>query len=284
MSRQAAASVDSVTNWETRDDAVKPAAHVMDWPMPATVAEQADHFRREGFVVLRGVLGRDELAALDRSLDDIIDRRESLQPVREGFQLEKRPDAARGRPAFRKIGGVADHSEQFARLMRHPRILPLLHAIIGPKILLYRDVCMMKPARVGREKPWHQDSVYWPWIPMELVSAMTALDDATPENGCLQVIPRTHLTQRQHYGSELQLDLTDEEQAQTHYVPLAAGDVLLFHSLILHASEPNHSDRDRRVTIFSYRSPELEFIGKGNRDAVEKPVVVADPGVREGEF
>jgi ectoine hydroxylase-related dioxygenase (phytanoyl-CoA dioxygenase family) len=131
----------------------------------------------------------------------------------------------------------------------------------------------MKPARVGREKPWHQDSVSWPWVPMELVSAMTALDEAGPENGCLQVIPRTHLDQRQHYGSELQIDLDEAEQARTRYVPLAAGDTLLFHSLILHASEPNHSGRDRRVCIYSYKSPELDFIGKGDRP---EPILVSE--------
>ncbi|MCG3179489.1 MAG: hypothetical protein BIFFINMI_01824 [Phycisphaerae bacterium] len=241
--------------------------------MPDTLAGRADFFRREGFMVVRGVLDREELAALDAELDRLARSVDALPTIREGFQLEQRQDAGRGRPAFRKIGGITDLSEPFARLLRHPRLLPLLHAIVGPRVQLYRDVCMMKPARVGREKPWHQDSVYWPWAPMELVSAMTALDDAGPENGCLQVIPRTHLVQRQHYGEELQLDLDDVEQARTRYVPLAAGDTLLFHSLLLHASEPNHSERDRRVCIFSYKPPELEFIGRGNRP---EPILVSE--------
>jgi len=122
----------------------------------------------------------------------------------------------------------------------------------------------MKPARVGREKPWHQDSVYWPWQPMQLVSAMTALDDALPENGCLQVIPGTHTAEVRHYGQELRIDLDDAQQAQTVYVPLRAGDTLLFHSLLLHGSEPNHSNQDRRVCIFSYKTPDLKYIGKAD--------------------
>jgi len=121
---------------------------------------------------------------------------------------------------------------------------------------------MMKPARVGREKPWHQDSVYWPWQPMNLVSAMTALDDAGADNGGMQVIPRTHTKELQHYGKELQVDI-GALQDQTAYVPLRRGDTLLFHSLLLHGSEPNRSDQDRRVLIISYKTPDLKYIGKG---------------------
>jgi len=122
---------------------------------------------------------------------------------------------------------------------------------------------MMKPARVGREKPWHQDSVYWPWEPMSLVSVMSALDAASPENGCLQVIPGTHHEAVQHYGEELRIDIDNDYQSRTFYVPLKAGDSLLFHSLLLHVSEPNFSDQNRRVCVFSYKSPQSTFIGKG---------------------
>ena len=102
---------------------------------------------------------------------------------------------------------------------------------------------------------------------MNLVSAMTALDDATPENGCLQIIPRSHHQVLQHYGKELMIDIDEAMQKQTVYVPLNAGDCLLFHSLLLHASEPNRSDRDRRVCIISYKNDRTDFIGEGE----EKP-------------
>jgi ectoine hydroxylase-related dioxygenase (phytanoyl-CoA dioxygenase family) len=272
----------AVSHWKSSDDAVRPAANVWTDPMPESLDEQVEFFKREGFLIIRGVLSADELAEAKSEIARLADNAESLPRVREGFQLEANQDESRTTRAFRKLGGVTAHSEIFATLMRHPKLLPPLHAIIGPRVLLYRDVCMMKPARVGREKPWHQDSVYWPWIPMELVSAMTAIDDASPENGCLQVIPRTHLQQRQHYGDELQIDLTDAEQAQTHYVPLEAGDTLLFHSLLLHASEPNRSEQDRRVCIFSYRHPDLEFIGNKGKGPGEE--ILVDDQARPGRF
>ncbi|MCC6579147.1 MAG: phytanoyl-CoA dioxygenase family protein [Phycisphaeraceae bacterium] len=245
---------------------VKPAASVWRGPDPVNLDEQVRFFHENGFVILRNVIGKPELDELDRELNRLAEQHATLPHIREGYNLEPRQDASRRTPTFRKIGGITDLSPAFNQLMRHPRVVASLHAIMGKSIYLYRDVVMMKPARVGREKPWHQDSVYWPWEPMQLVSAMTALDDASPENGCLQVIPATHHESVQHYGQELQIDIDDAMQAKTVYVPLKAGDTLLFHSLLLHGSEPNTSAQDRRVIIVSYRPDGLNFIGKGQRE------------------
>jgi len=251
------------STYDSTDTTVTPAAHTWTDPMPGSLEEQVAFFRREGFLVIRDVLGDEALAELDSELRRLIRDYQKLPAVREGFGLEPNQDASRLKPTFRKIGGVADLSEPFAALMRHPRVLARLHPIMGDIIELWRDVVMMKPAHVGREKPWHQDSSYWPWEPMSLVSAMTALDDATPDNGCLQIIPRTHHEALQHYGQELQVDIDADRHAATYYVPLRRGDTLLFHSLLLHASEPNTSATDRRVCIFSYKTPGTRFIGKG---------------------
>jgi len=255
------------------DGIVKPATGVWTEPMPATREGKVEFFKREGFLVVPGVLSKAELEELDQELNRLAENHATLRRIREGFDLEPRQDGTRKTPTFRKIGGISELSPAFNRLMKHPRVMDMLTAVMGPVIELYRDVCMMKPRRVGREKPWHQDSVYWPWNPMDLCSAMTALDDAMPENGCLQVIPRTHFKEIQHYGKELQIDIDAELQRQTVYVPLKAGDTLLFHSLLLHASEPNHSELDRRVCIMSYKTPGLRYIGKGTPD---EAIVVHD--------
>jgi phytanoyl-CoA hydroxylase len=247
---------------ETEVIDVKPAASIWEQPTPQTPEQRTAFFNENGFLVLRSVLDARELAELDAELTRMAENHATLPRIREGFGLEPNQDPTRKTPTFRKIGGISDMSEPFNRLMRHPRVLEALHPIMGEMIYLHRDVVMMKPARVGREKPWHQDSSYWPWQPMQLVSAMTALDDAMPDNGCLQVIPGTHRTELKHYGQELRVDLDDQQQQRTAYVPLRAGDTLLFHSLLLHASEPNRSNQDRRVCIMSYRPEGLAFIGK----------------------
>lgn len=241
---------------------VRPAAAVWSGRNPVQRDEQLEFFQREGFLVLEGALAPTELSELDREIRRLCEAHASLPRIRAGFELESVQDAERALPTFRRIGGVTELSEAFGRLLVHPRVLDLLHAIMGTRIELWRDLVMMKAARVGREKAWHQDSAYWPWRPMQLVSVMTAIDPSLPGNGCLQVVPGSHETLLPHFGKEKHVEPTAELQARTRYIPLEAGDMLVFHSMLLHASEPNRSARDRRVCINSYKSPDLAFVGK----------------------
>ena len=125
--------------------------------------------------------------------------------MREGFNVEdprKWPDPQT--PVFRKVGGLMDLSDSWRELcimLARDSILP---DILGPQIDLWRDVVMMKQAHVGREKPWHQDGVYWPFRPYNQVSAFCPLDPCTQENGALQVIPGSHVCAREHFGAEHQ--------------------------------------------------------------------------------
>ena len=254
---------------------VKPGAMVWSGPMPEERAEQVAFFQREGFFILRGLLNQGEVAELDAEVKRMAREHEKLPRIREGFDLEPQQDATRNSPTFRKIGGITDMSAAFNRLMRQPRVTSLLADVIGPALSMYRDVVMMKPARVGREKPWHRDSVYFPYKPKNLVSVMTALDAATPENGCLQVVPRSHRIEQEfeHHGGDGILKLEDSLQWQSVYLPLQAGDAVAFHSQLLHASEPNTSQQDRRVAIITYMNPALQYTGK---DAPETCVKVAE--------
>lgn len=249
-------------DWQTVE--VHSAPTVWTETCPTNLDEQIEFFNENGFLILPQIITADELKELDDELTRIVVNYKEMPKIREGIQIERNQDPTRQARAFRKIGGLVELSEPFARLMRHPKIIDVIHAIIGPKLQLWREVAMMKPARVGREKPWHQDSVYWPWEPMNLVSATTALDDATPENGCLQVLPGSHKQKLQHFGDELQVDLDQDMHARAVYIPIKAGDTLLFHSMILHASEPNHSDHDRRIVIMAYMSPDLKYTLEGN--------------------
>jgi len=242
---------------------VHPPASEWRGPMPDSRPQQVTFFRREGFLILRELVDPGTLLELRAEIDRIAAASRQASNLPGGLNLEQVQDPQRAAPAFRKIGGISRQSEAFARLARHPRLVEMLRALLGPVVELYRDVAMMKAARVGRQKPWHQDSVYWPWHPMDLVSVMTAIDDATASNGCLQIIPRTHTRVLQHFGDEQQIEPDASMRERTVGVPLRAGDALLFHSLLLHASEPNRSDRDRRVVICAYKNPQMRFIGEG---------------------
>src|SRR3972149_6033592 len=57
---------------------VKPAARVWTEAMPSGREEQVAFFRREGFLILRGVADKDELAELDREVARMVAAHRSL--------------------------------------------------------------------------------------------------------------------------------------------------------------------------------------------------------------
>ena len=146
--------------------------------------------------------------------------------------------------------------------MCNGELLDLMHRLIGRDVSLFLDAIYPKPARVGREKPWHQDQAFWRWEPKGvIVQTMTALDDCLIENSCLQLIPRSHGEYLPNGGREACLEIA-ARQAEAYYLPMQAGDVVAFSSLLLHASERNRSDRDQCSVFIAYAPPDLQYVGK----------------------
>ena len=128
---------------------------------------------------------------------------------------------------------------------------------------MYGDQLFMKPPERGSAIPWHQDSASWcDMFPMDLVTAWTAMDHATEENGCLRFVPGTHrwgrlVGKEPHAGirpddvEPFDADLGGASWPIVH-VPLRPGSVSFHHSLILHSSSANTSGRRRRGYAVHY--------------------------------
>jgi phytanoyl-CoA hydroxylase len=127
----------------------------------------------------------------------------------------------------------------------------------------FHSKLMQKEPKVGGAWEWHQDYGYWYknefLFPDQMISIMVAITDANEQNGCLQVIKRTHKMGRIEHGFS-----GEQVGAAQHYVDLAlktlelvyieikAGDALFFHPNLLHRSEANLSDKARWSLISVY--------------------------------
>jgi ectoine hydroxylase-related dioxygenase (phytanoyl-CoA dioxygenase family) len=116
-------------------------------------------------------------------------------------------------------------------------------------------MALMKPPLKGSEKPWHQDNAYFDWTPLEgILGVWIALDQATVENGCMQIIPGSqgegpvpHFHVR-----DCQLDDRQVDVEHIEVVPLKPGGVLFFAGLIHHGTPANQSASRRRALQFHY--------------------------------
>lgn len=137
-------------------------------------------------------------------------------------------------------------------------------------ISTFRAMFMNKPANKGTFLPWHQDR--WNTLDRDpLITVWTALDPATIENGCVQIIRGSHAwgVINPDHGS----GFLSPEQAAT-FVPeeeivhceLEPGEVILLHNWLLHSSDKNASAVSRRAFSVCYmdartRDPDGRFVG-----------------------
>lgn len=115
---------------------------------------------------------------------------------------------------------------------------------------LLHDHIICKPHKGHNEKiPWHQDSMFWP-VNSPGVSTWTPLLDVSLEDGCLEVIDKSHLG-----GCSSPVDFMAKEKDEFPedsvqvFLPVSAGDTVLLHSLTWHRSSPNKGSHDRPVHI-----------------------------------
>ncbi|HXL57697.1 MAG TPA: phytanoyl-CoA dioxygenase family protein, partial [Chitinophagaceae bacterium] len=122
------------------------------------------------------------------------------------------------------------------------------------------DQLFCKPPKKGGVVAWHQDYSYWTRTkPLAHLTCWCGLDDSMKANGCLLYVPKSHkwgLLDKPELAGDLMgiLDyLTDEQKEQFKPIPVEtkAGEAIFHHSLTLHGSGENTSNRPRRAFVIN---------------------------------
>ena len=257
-------------------------------------ADAQRFFEEQGYLIVEDLLSDDELDACQHEIERLhalaAELDEAGKPEARQFQREPHAGVAQrddGLPVLRKVENTGNYSDLFGDLARHSRLVPVIQGLIGNDLLLFRSTLMLKPAHHGSAHALHQDSAYWPMDPPTLVTVSIALNDATPENGCIQVIPGSHKWGLQEWGQITRADdaVTSRQDIDISAridVPLRAGSAVCFHSLMVHGSGANQSPNPRNTALYAYFSPQVRYTPKEGQPRERSfPVVAGLDGRRD---
>lgn len=227
--------------------------------------QQIEDFQQHGFLVLPGLASM----PLCREIVDLTHSwlAADAQPIEyeadvdypgspqsreaEGGHTARRLRQAYGRDALLQQWATGAH-------LARP-----LQQLLGEAVLLvqaHHNCIMTKQPAYSSATGWHRDIRYWSYARPELISAWLALGDETVENGCLWVIPGSHLLPIEAERFDQRLFLRTEHPAnanllqQARPVPLRQGDVLLFHANLFHAAGRNTTQQSKYSLVFTYRA------------------------------
>jgi len=226
--------------------------------MPLTEAQIAD-FHDRGYLVVRGLLDRERIIAIQEEIDALHDRMAEATPEGVGVTWEER---AEGRPPrIRQLMNSEMVSPGIMDFTRSPELIAILCQLMsGEDIYLFHSKLMMKAAHDGTFTPWHQDWGYWQNAcrePLHL-NCMLALDPATEANGAIRFVPGSHKQgpiahERDDEASGFQIGLPGDLDAyDADLVEMEPGDAVFFGPLVVHGSAPNTSAQDRRANTCAF--------------------------------
>jgi len=255
--------------------------------------EQDEFFREEGYLVVEGVLGDDILDLVIGDISCEIDRR-----ARELHAEGEITDLHEDKPFETRLVHLSEQSKKVAdsiwngtlalpsmfELIRYPRLLDVAEYFCGPEIIA-SSVYRLRPKLPSHKRspvPWHQDSGYFePFCDDALVlTVWLPLVDATEENGCLWVIPKSHRLPVLPHGKAVNeyLEIRNEDLPKGEWVcaEVPKGGVLLLTNRTVHGSFDNHTDIVRWSMDLRYQSASLPTNAKITR--LEGEAVGAEGG------
>lgn len=165
---------------------------------------------------------------------------------------------------------------------KYPPLLDLMEQLIGPDFLLWGTTVFGKPAGGGKAVPWHQDGEYWPIEPLSNVSVWIALDDCTPENGCLRFIPGSHKPHRlySHHNDASEallihevIDDDEYDHSRARDLPLRAGEMAIFDVFTVHGSHANTTSQ-RRAGFVLRIMPTTSHFNHSRQDVAAKTTII----------
>lgn len=214
---------------------------------PTLTDQQINDFHRDGYVVVRSAFGDDEMQVIETWTQELTELPE--EPDKHWVYHEKSrldPDEK----LICRIENIRPFHSGFAQLtevLKDP-----VRQLLAEEAVLFKEKLNFKMPGGDGFKP-HQDSQAGWWnYGSYYITVMVCIDEATEENGCLKMVAGHH---RRGLLREWE-PLTEEDMEGMEFVscPTKPGDIAFFDSYTPHASEPNMSDKIRRLYFATYNA------------------------------
>lgn len=237
--------------------------------------EQKKQFEELGYIFQRQLFSSAEMAGLTRA-------------AKNDRQLASEAYGKRDATGAETKLAVRNELEEspYSAVVRSARVARTMESILHDEIYHYHHKMMLKEPLVGGAWEWHQDYGYWyqnGCLYPDMASCLIAVDTANRNNGCLQILERSHMIGRIDHvkiGDQVQADpdrvAAATKQLNLVYCEMQPGDALFFHGNLLHRSDANTSEHPRWSLICCYNTKHNDPIFQNGRHPNYHPLEIWD--------
>jgi len=242
----------------------------------ALTPQLVEDFRRDGFVVVPGLLSADERRRYGAAVDEAVCRRSrgDTRTLAEKSRYEQ---------SFIQCQNLWEDSEDVRPLTFHPLLAETAARLLGVgAVRLWHDQALYKEPG-GRETDPHQDQPYWPIVETDTITAWIPFDGSTLENGAMGYLPGSHRLGLREFvniftgdadgdeGTERVLGRDELAGIEPVFVEVPPGAVAYHHGLTFHLAGANRAGAVRRVhTVIYFADGSTRGEGRFPHPSVER--------------
>ena len=227
--------------------------------------KQIEKYHRDGFLTVKSVFSRKECGELKIELLKEINKGEKI--------LKKSSTKAIKEVDYNKLADIprlindgflqdiAHRNSKFMALAKEKRLINIISKLFRKDVKayrLYRSLSVFKNSKVILKSALHQDMLYWKGG-MNKLSVWIALDETTKQSGALIFIPGSHNKIQKHSfdgrkgKKAINISIQNIDDSQKIISEVNVGDIIIFHSCVIHGSEENILGNERYSLTFSYQ-------------------------------
>lgn len=212
-------------------------------------------YKQDGVIVVPDVLDSPTLARMRQVVAELVAGAAGTTEHTDIYDLE--PGHTPADPRVRRIKAPHKVHAVFDEVVRSPKVIAILKALLGPGLRLHGSKLNMKSAHYGSPVEWHQDWAFYPHTNDDVLAIGVLLDDTDLSNGPMLVSPNTHTGPVwSHHGPDGRFaGLIDPDEIRAEIdraIPCMgrAGSMSFHHVRALHGSALNTSDRPRNLLLY----------------------------------
>lgn len=211
-------------------------------------------YARDGYVVIERFLTDSLIAELRAETDRMVNA------AREGSLVGRHFDVIETStgPELRRIADPESASEVYDHAMRWDPLVDLVAELLDGTVRFDHGKLNFKPPSGGGALDWHQDYAFYPNTNTDMLAVGIMIEDCTPQNGPLMVIPGSHRGpvfdhhQSGVFVGGVPSDILGGLDAKAVALTAPAGSISIHHTLTLHASTANRGTANRPLLLNNY--------------------------------
>jgi ectoine hydroxylase-related dioxygenase (phytanoyl-CoA dioxygenase family) len=236
--------------------------------------KEKNDYLDNGFTILRNFISKSDI-------DKLI---EEIERVRGLANLNKLRDLHVVNGRVSSMHNLADYSDYYKFFIKNSPVQDFFQSVYGrSSSKIFNSSFFAKPRRNGLETKAHQDNAYFNMNPPEIMTCWFPVDFSDSRNGTLYYYSKSnvmgnipHIAEG-NLGASMCIDSTNinyiTKKFERYEITLSKGDCVVHNPLVVHGSDANLSEFDRRAFNFSIASSKakrLEEAYQNYQDKVQK--------------